>query len=143
MRMKRFGPWKNENSLRHWVSWQLGKRDVYWVEPRRGSTFGVPDCFYFNGHGGRTIWLELKIGQMRKGRLSYDVRPGQKRILRRLTEQDVPAYILVGIEGEKDLYLTEARGEIIEGSFSVIAPPDAIIIEKLDPAHPRALKNSL
>ena len=104
----------SEASVRKIVAAQL-KRKIRWVEPTRGSTFGIPDGFIvlpamaLGGHAiGVTVWVELKLGWMGENDgesvLLYSPRREQKRQIRKMVEEGVPVFFLVGLENSDGLW---------------------------------------
>ena len=76
--------WVNEKQLRAYV--REAASGIVFVEPARGSTFGLPDCYSVP----YAIWIELKMGKWssQKGQLivQYETQQlVQMDQLRRLT----------------------------------------------------------
>lgn len=96
---------KVEADVRAWLRAEGGDR-VFWVEPGRGGTVGLPDCLLAAANGC-TIWLEVKLGQVEKGLVRARLRPAQRITLRRAAGLGLPVGILVGIQGTERVIVIE------------------------------------
>jgi hypothetical protein len=70
-----------------------------WVEPARGSTAGLPDCWA--PWQGSCVHVELKAGVVDKGVLKYEVRTAQKIELRRMIADQIPCGLAIGVIGSE------------------------------------------
>lgn len=80
---------------------------VWWVENKRGGTFGMPDCFLSTPKGNG--WAELKFGHLMKdGSIRTEASPAQLWELERLKSVGEKAVIVLGLElkkGELSLFI--------------------------------------
>ena len=105
-----------ESDLRLWVRKQAGEIP-WWIEPSQGSTLGIPDCCIPIG-GGRVAWLELKIGEMKDGRMTYRVRPEQRRQIKTMLEQQQSIALLVGVSGSDIVAALTPTEEALDGQIT-------------------------
>lgn len=92
--MKQF---TSEADLRSWVR-EGATEAAFFVEPSYGSTFGAADYNDIPDKDGKLMALELKWGEMKRGgKLTYSVRPAQRRLLPRLEAAGVAVGFLVGV----------------------------------------------
>ena len=103
---------ENEGDVRAWVRSQESPK-FRWVEPARGATLGIPDCWCLLPHGLgplasiRTVWFELKCAEydLLTGMIRYKVRPAQKREIEELDAEGGHVFLLVGEENRSNLWL--------------------------------------
>jgi hypothetical protein len=83
----------------------FGER-VFWIEQRAGGHFGFPDCLV--AIDDALLPFELKasrddliLSEMKEGRSFWypNLRPEQRLVGRRLTNNGVPAFVVVGAVG--------------------------------------------
>ena len=124
------GVFRVEGDVRAWLKGAGGDR-VFWVEPGRGGTYGLPDCLLAAG-GGVTVWLEVKLGWWELGEegeivgVGAKLRPVQRITLRRACMMGLPVGMLVGVEGRRSpivVRLTELDLGPKRGDFWALKRP--------------------
>ncbi len=96
---------RSEAVVRRWWREEARTLDeehsLVWIEPKAGSTFGVPDLLY--ALDGRLVPVELKLGSFRDGFLIWNLRPSQAVFGARMFKLGIPTFLCVGVEGSKTL----------------------------------------
>ena len=93
---------KAEADVRRWLEARVSR--VWWVENKRGGTFGFPDAIAV---GKTALWfLELKLAVRSGAQITIKARPAQMVVLRQLVGAGLNAGILFGIKGEKEVFLS-------------------------------------
>jgi hypothetical protein len=87
---------RSEADVRKWLRTNGGRRKLFWIEHRVGGTAGNLDCLV--ALNGKLIPIECKKGKWdRDGfELKYELRADQKQVIRRLTDNDIDSWVLVG-----------------------------------------------
>lgn len=70
-----------------------------WIEHGLGGTEGLPDLFMPGANGRVAWWMELKLGTIRSGQLSFVVRNAQRREIAGLLALGHCVYVGVGLRG--------------------------------------------
>ena len=105
----------NEADVRTWMKRIAGKH-LFWVEPARGSTFGLPDAYCaINGLGH--LWIELKFGALHRfsDHLSFDLRPEHRATIRRLIDNGGRVALVVGYFGAISHIILRANERVLSG----------------------------
>lgn len=76
---------------------------AWWIEPARGSTFGLPDCILPHGPTGAVIWFELKVAELKAGGLYFEVRPKQRDQIRKMLGRKQRVVFIIGIKRTTDI----------------------------------------
>lgn len=95
---------RKEADIRNW--WKKQQHGItpngrnyrtFWIEARRGATFGLPDALVVCK--GLACGVEMKLGTLRRdGSLNYEHRPAQKQCMRHWAGAGAPYVILVGLK---------------------------------------------
>lgn len=106
---------KNELTVRKWTKAALGNA-VAWVEPKRGSTFGLPDAMVVGR--GFAFMLELKVGHERNdGLVKFQFRWPQQQVMTRYCRDGLPCFYIVGIHDSWDYYIVPPAQVTGKGVF--------------------------
>lgn len=91
---------KSEQDLRAWLRKKFER--VWWIENKRGGTFGLPDCFVVCR--GRAVFLELKLARLRKGTgWVIDLAPAQRLAFLELRRAGVEVWIVAALQGTSEI----------------------------------------
>lgn len=100
-------PFFTEACLRKWFKDEADRLDLpsrlYWIEAARGGTFGLQDLFL--SMDGRLWPIELKAGNLQDGAVRASIRPAQRRIARRMSNQGIPNFTCVAIRKTKTVVI--------------------------------------
>ena len=112
----------NEADVRTWMK-RIGGKHLFWVEPARGSTFGLPDAYCaINGLGH--LWFELKYGTLHLNDcLTFELRPEQRATMRRLLDAGGRVALAVGYFGAVSPIILRANERVLSGKVHL---PQAI-----------------
>lgn len=110
---------ENENDIRDFVRADAGGKER-WVEPSIGSSYGLPDCWV--AHNGHCIHLELKVGKIvgaltNTPALSFELRPGQKKEIRKMVADGLKVGLLVGLIQTEAMWFIRPCPEMYEGKI--------------------------
>lgn len=105
----------SEDDVRAWVRSASGGK-ARWVEPGLGSTPGLPDCWV--PWGDSLVWIELKCGRMKEGKVAYDLRPEQVKQIKAMVDDGVKVGLLVGVKGQRTLLFCRPTPMMLCGRWS-------------------------
>mgnify|MGYP000880554651 CR=1 FL=1 len=100
-----------------------------WIEAAPGGTDGMPDAFIVTDPvKGVSVWMELKIAKFDSAsNIVMKFRPPQKKEIKRLLDDGCVVLIGWAIQGEPDVFVTEAGSWVRNGIL-----PDSCEGELLD-----------
>lgn len=110
---------QDELSLRRWLEKQLSSLQIPFVkhEPAINSTFGIPD--YSLQFNNLPLWLELKSAKPVSKIFQSNIRPNQKKQLRKLKQTpDTIVGILICPQGTSDIFAVRIRSSTLTSKFS-------------------------
>lgn len=96
----------------------------------------MPDCWIPIGECGVVVWLELKIGTIKGEILSYDIRPEQRKEMRRMISDACAVGVLVGVKGTADIIAFFPSPEVLGGRVNfprALAEGHGFAFEGLNP----------
>lgn len=92
---------RSEDDVRRWLKKKAPH--VWWIENKRGGTFGMPDAVV-PLPGGRIAWLELKLIRLNaRGERTIVAEAAQLNIVREMRSLGLNAWFMGGVEGENRL----------------------------------------
>ena len=86
-----------ESDLRKWMRDGMGDK-ARWVEPARGSTIGLPDCWITVDGSRVPVWVELKVAEVKGNQLLFTVRPEQRKQLTSMMRDKAVVGLIAGIK---------------------------------------------
>jgi hypothetical protein len=86
-----------ETDLRKWMRDGLGDK-ARWVEPARGSTIGLPDCWMPIDGSRVPVWVELKVADVKGNRLVFTIRPEQRKQLTSMVRDKAVVGLIAGVK---------------------------------------------
>lgn len=108
-----------EGDVREWLR-ATYRGEVFWIEPGRGSSVGMPDCVL--QIGGRAIFAELKLGRVgRGGVVRYRVRPEQRQTARRMRANGHAIVVVIGVRGTDQIYIAPSVDNVLWGEYQPTA----------------------
>ena len=114
---------KTEEGVRAWLKREADR--VWWVENKRGGTFGFPDSVAWAG--GALMFLELKLSE---GGV-FKAAPAQINVLRQLNEANQPAWIVGGVKNTDEMWVASFDGVARIGSSKGIGNRVPYMVERV------------
>lgn len=96
----------------------LGEK-ARWVEPARGSTLGLPDCWVPIDNTRIQTWVELKLATLKGDTLSYTLRPEQKKQISSMVADRLVVGIIAGLKGGDRVWAMLINEATLSGEFDL------------------------
>lgn len=94
----------------------FGRDALFWTEHAAGGTPGMPDCML--AFARTLVPIELKrAARLKNGQLKVELRPDQKRVIRRMIAQNIDCYVIAGEVGTTDLWIMRGASALNEQWF--------------------------
>lgn len=111
---------QSESDLRKWMRDGLLDK-VRFVEPSRGSTIGLPDCWAPLKVKEKTtqVWVELKLATVVGDRMMFTIRPEQRKQIASMVRDEVVVGLIVAEKGGDRVWALGINDSVLAGDVSL------------------------
>ena len=107
-----------ESDLRKWMRDGFGDK-ARWVEPARGSTIGLPDCWMPVLGSRIPVWVELKLAELKAGRLIFTIRPEQRKQLTSMLRDNAVVGLIAGEKQGSMVWAMAINDQTLSGDVDI------------------------